>query len=374
MVGHHVSLCPSLCAPIAAHPAQPQPSASTPSSVAPLNPSATSWVGSADTSEGKVALQTTLAVINGKKESRVRVLFDTGSHTSFITAEAVCKLGLKPVRREELGIKVFGSKEAVSEMRDVVEFSLSALNDRSGVKIEAFVVKDISSIPNVHIEQVKKGFLHLSNVWFADVVNDCLHVGPSLTPMIFDVLLRFRVIPVATVSDIEKAFLNIGIHPEDRDSLRFLWVDNIYEENPEVVIYKVRRVYFGCNASPFLLNCVLRHHIERYKEEDPEFVHELVGGFFVDDLVTGSKDIQDALALYEKAKTRLKDGGFTLRKWKTNKAEVAKEIAYRECELGRTESMKEEEQSYAKETLSPIVNEGASPKCLVLFGTTMKTT
>ena len=543
-----------------------------------MNPSAPSWVGNTDSSEGKVALQTALAVVNGKKESRVRVLFDTGSHKSFITSEAVGKLGLKPVRREELGIKVFGSKEAVNEMRDVVEFSLSALNDISGVTIEAFVVKDISSIPNVHVDRVKRDFLHLNNVWFADVcrdnemlevdclvgsdclwsfqagevirggpkepvavktslgwvlsgplkgktldsntvcsvhicvdskfsnqtekqelemlmhnlwdldsigiresdkvhesvldaitftgnrysvglpwkighkplpsnynvsllrlksqvkklrhnpdilekydaiiseqvqdgiieqvsgmepavkthylphravirenaestkirvvydascregksgvsLNDCLYVGPSLTPIIFDILLRFRVSPVAIVGDIEKAFLNIEIHPEDRDCLRFLWVDDIHTENPEIVVYKFRRVIFGCNASPFLLNCVLRQHIEKYKDEDPEFVDKLVGGFFVDDLVTGTKDTQDALTLYEKAKVRLKDGGFTLRKWKTNKQELAKEIAYKEGELDEVENIKNEEQSFAKEALSPVVSEGASPRC-----------
>ena len=164
--GHHVSICPILSAPSAVQQAQPKPNAP------PLNPSATSWVGSTDSSEGKVALQTALAVINGKKECSVRVLFDTGSHKSFITAEAVGKLGLRLVRRQELGIKVFGGKEAVTEIRDVVEISLSALNDEKSVKIEAFVVKDISTIPNVHVERVKKDFLHLTNVWFSDVSRD----------------------------------------------------------------------------------------------------------------------------------------------------------------------------------------------------------
>ena len=577
--GHHVSICPSLSAPSAVQQVQPNPSAPPLNPASSLNPSATSWVGSTDSSEGKVALQTALAVINGKKECKVRVLFDTGSHKSFITAEAVGKLGLRPVRRQELGIKVFGGKEAVTEMRDVVEISLSALNDERSVKIEAFVVKDISTIPNVHVERVKKDFLHLTNVWFSDVsreddmlqvdclvgsdwlwsfqegetirggpkepvavktslgwvlsgplkgktldsntfcnanvcvdprsnnieekqetdrklqklwdldsigirepdkvhehvlddisftgerysvglpwkighkplppnynvsllrlksqvkklrqnpeifekydeiisqqvqdgiieqvsemepadkthylphravvrenaestkvrvvydasckerksgvsLNDCLHVGPSLTPMIFDVLLRFRTNPVVLVGDIEKAFLNIEIHPQDRDCLRFLWLDNIHAENPGIVAYKFRRVCFGCTSSPFLLNCVLRHHIERYKEEDPEFVDKLLGGFFVDDLVTGSRDIQEALTLYEKAKTRLKDGGFTLRKWKTNKEELAKEMAHRECEIRKEENTSNEEQSFAQETLSPEVNEGGKPKVL----------
>ena len=40
-------------------------------------------------------------------------------------------------------------------------------------------------------------------------LNDCLHVGPALTPMLYDVLIRFREKRVAVVGGIEKAFLNV---------------------------------------------------------------------------------------------------------------------------------------------------------------------
>ena len=36
-------------------------------------------------------------------------------------------------------------------------------------------------------------------------LNDCLHVGPSLNPLLFDILLRFREKRVALIGDIEKA-------------------------------------------------------------------------------------------------------------------------------------------------------------------------
>lgn len=107
-------------------------------------------------------------------------------------------------------------------------------------------------------------------------LNDCLHVGPSLTPLIFDVLLRFGTNPVALVGDIEKAFLNTEIHPKDRDCLRFLWLKDRHANNPEVMVYRFNRVVFGCNSSPFLLNCVLRHHIETYEKEDPDFMSKIL--------------------------------------------------------------------------------------------------
>ena len=53
-----------------------------------------------------------------------------------------------------------------------------------------------------------------------------------------------------------------------------------------------------------------------------------------------------------------------MRKWKTNKQELAKEIAYREGELDEVEIIKNEEQSFAKEALSPVVSEGGKPKVL----------
>ena len=166
-------------------------------------------------------------------------------------------------------------------------------------------------------------------------LNSCLHVGLPMTPMIFGVLLRFRANHVALVGDIEKAFLNIEIHPEDKDSLRSLWVNNVNSPEPEVTILRFQRVVFGCNSSLFLLNAVLRHHINKYVEEDLELVRKLIGGFFVDDLVTGGKDVKDTLLLYKKAKETMKAAGFSLRKWKTHNAELAREIDSLEKAEGR---------------------------------------
>ena len=75
-------------------------------------------------------------------------------------------------------------------------------------------------------------------------LNDCLHVGPSLTSMILDVLLRFRINPVALVGDIEKAFLNVEIHKEDSDCLIFSWYKDINDADSEVKVYRFNRVAF----------------------------------------------------------------------------------------------------------------------------------
>jgi hypothetical protein len=128
-------------------------------------------------------------------------------------------------------------------------------------------------------------------------LNDCLHIGPSLNPLLIDILLRFRVNRVALVADIEKAFLNVGVDKDDRDCLRFLWPDVPNDSKSEVSVYRFCRVVFGVNASPFLLNGTLRHHLSKYEKEDPAFVKKMLESFYVDDLVSGENSSTEAYAL-----------------------------------------------------------------------------
>ena len=64
-------------------------------------------------------------------------------------------------------------------------------------------------------------------------LNDCLHVGPALSPLLYDILIRFREKRIALCGDIEKAFLNIEVERQDRDCLRFLWVEDVRETRRE---------------------------------------------------------------------------------------------------------------------------------------------
>ena len=127
-------------------------------------------MGSKTGSGEDVALQTALAKVKGvKKECKVRILFNTGSHKSVLTAEAVDKIGLPVVRRKRLGIQAFGSKEAEVRVREVVDVCLSPLDGRERVTISCYVVDEISSISNVHPEVVRQMYTHLTGIWFSDV-------------------------------------------------------------------------------------------------------------------------------------------------------------------------------------------------------------
>ena len=77
-------------------------------------------------------------------------------------------------------------------------------------------------------------------------LNECLNAGPSLYQGILEILLRFRMFRVGLIGDIEKAFLMVSVAPEDRDVLRFLWVDDIQKEVPQVVTLRFKKSNFWC--------------------------------------------------------------------------------------------------------------------------------
>ena len=181
-------------------------------------------------------------------------------------------------------------------------------------------------------------------------LNDCLHVGPPLTPLLYNILLRFRENRVVLVGDIEKAFLNVEVDPEDRDCLRFLWVEKPPDLS-QVVVYRFCRVVFGLNAPPFLLSATLRHHVKRYEISDPSFVAKLLDSFYVDDFVGGGATSQESMELYQKTQSRMAEGGFKLRKWLTNDAQVRAKMT-KETQIGdKQDEVAEEDISYAKSSV-----------------------
>ena len=72
------------------------------------------------------------------------------------------------------------------------------------------------------------------------------------------------------VADIEKAFSMISVNPDDRDVLRFLWVEILFDNDVKLVMLRFTRVVFGVSSSPFLLNATIWHHLELYRSSKPD--------------------------------------------------------------------------------------------------------
>ena len=139
---------------------------------------------------------------------------------------------------------------------------------------------------------------------------------------LFESWLKFRSHSTAISADIEKAYLQIGVRAEDRDLMRFLWFEDGFDENSNVVTYRFTRVFFGATCSQFLLGSTLRKIAENYDELDAEFARKVRDHFYVDDLNTGVDSTNEGIETYETMKSRFADAKFNLRKWRTNNADL----------------------------------------------------
>ena len=96
-------------------------------------------------SSSRIALQTAQAKINGScNGNRVRVLFDSGSHKSFVTVEVAHAHNLKVLKKEWLSISTFGRNTTDSGLRDVVLVDLIPVSGGGNLTLEAYVVLEIS--------------------------------------------------------------------------------------------------------------------------------------------------------------------------------------------------------------------------------------
>ena len=162
-------------------------------------------------------------------------------------------------------------------------------------------------------------------------LNECLYAGASLSPLLVDIMLRFRIFRVALVGDLDKAFLNVSVHPDYRNVLRFLWVSDVHSDSPERVVKRFTGLVFGVSQSPFLLNGTLDHHVKKYQDVHLEFVQRFLSGLYVDDLSSGDESVDKSFQLYMKSKFRMLEAGFNMRKWSSNSPDLMEMI--KECEI-----------------------------------------
>ena len=95
---------------------------------------------------------------------------------------------------------------------------------------------------------------------------------------------------------------------KDQNFLRFLWYDDVFSDDPNIIVYRFTRVIFG----------ILMLHFTKllFKDFYDSFIIEkLLRDLYVDDLVSSFNDENLVYKFYQGACNILIQGGFQLRKW-----------------------------------------------------------
>ena len=122
--------------------------------------------------------------------------------------------------------------------------------------------------------------------------------------------------PIALAGDIKKAFLQVRIRPENRDALRFHWVQDIQTE--EVEVLRFSRALFGLTQSPFLLGSTIEQHLLAYGDKYQTAIEEIRRSLYVDVIISGGCSSEEVRGLKATAVEVFKDAGFELHKWHSN--------------------------------------------------------
>ncbi|XP_043466286.1 uncharacterized protein LOC122501086 [Leptopilina heterotoma] len=150
-------------------------------------------------------------------------------------------------------------------------------------------------------------------------LNDALKVGPTVQQPLIAILIRSRTHTILLSADIEKMYRMINIDEDDRKFHRIIWRD---DPSKELAIYELTTVTYGTASAPYLATRVLQELAENEKENFPDASEIIKRDFFVDDLFTGAKNQNEAIALRDELIELLKLGGFKLRKWCSNDLEL----------------------------------------------------
>ena len=136
-------------------------------------------------------------------------------------------------------------------------------------------------------------------------LNNCLDKGTNLVPHLFETVVNFQGYPIGLVADVEKAFHQIQIAPEEQRMLRF---EDISQEPPTIKEYEFQRLPFGLNRSPAILSSTISQHLSSYQEVEPDIVSLLRELMYVDHFAGGAADDNQALPIHRKSQELMSQG------------------------------------------------------------------
>lgn len=176
------------------------------------------------------------------------------------------------------------------------------------------VVKDTSTTTRVRVV-----FDASSKTSTGASLNDTLLNGPIIQDDLRSIILRSRVYPIVLVADVEKMFRQIRMDAADLPLQRILW--RFSPEQP-VDTYELLTVTYGTKPAPFLATRTLMQLSLDEATNFPLASERMVKDVYMDDVITGARDVKEARIIRFQLDEMLRKGGFRLRKWVSNNDEA----------------------------------------------------
>ncbi|XP_063900182.1 uncharacterized protein LOC135119722 [Zophobas morio] len=146
-------------------------------------------------------------------------------------------------------------------------------------------------------------------------LNNILMVGPTIQQDLFSIITRFRTYQFAFSNDVVKMYRQIWVDPSDTPYQRIFWRKS---SDKPVEVYELQTVTYGTACAPYLaIKCLQKLAIDE-QLDFPLASTIILRDFYVDDLLTGTNSVKEAIELRNQLIGALNRGGFQLQKWASN--------------------------------------------------------
>jgi len=163
--------------------------------------------------------------------------------------------------------------------------------------------------------------------------------GPDLNSKLFVTCTLYRFNRHLLIYDLEKAFLQLGLSPDDCDKLHILWFRDVANGDYRRVALKFKRVPFGLRFSPALLMIALYVILVLGCENDSEdraMCEMMYNLAYMDNIAFSAESEQVVCDSYEKVFSIFSSYCFNLQKFATNCSPLKSRIA--DCSSSQTDT------------------------------------
>ena len=150
-------------------------------------------------------------------------------------------------------------------------------------------------------------------------LNETQKVGPNIQDDLFSLLVRFRSHTYGVTVDIEKMYRQIKLHPSDRKFQKILWREDYRQP---IKIFTLNTTTYETSSASFLAPRSLKQLANDEENVFPNASVALREDFYMDDLLTGARTIEDAKKIVSELIHVTRKCGMILRQWASSEPEL----------------------------------------------------
>lgn len=160
-------------------------------------------------------------------------------------------------------------------------------------------------------------------------LNDILLVGPTIQSTLFSILVRFRKHKYVFTADAEKMYRQVLVAEKDRPYQCIVWRKNTAEP---IKCYQLNTVTYGTSAAPFLATRAIVEVASMNQSLFPDACRAIKNDMYVDDLMSGSNTVEEAVQIKTSIQNILSNAGFEMRKWVSNSDRIVLHSSTKEAQ------------------------------------------